>query len=79
MSNPYLKRLNSFGRRRPTNLTCISLFSGGGGLDLGAYLARFRTLLASDIKPAELDKVFVTHCISINFIPNGRKVMALIL
>jgi len=23
--------------------------------------------------------VFVTHCISINFIPNGRKVMALIL
>lgn len=57
MPNPYLTRLNSFGRRTPTNLTCVSLFSGGGGLDLGAYLARFRTLLASDIKPAFIETI----------------------
>ena len=58
MPNPYLTRLNSFTRkRRLTNLTCISLFSGGGGLDLGAYLAHFRTLLASDIKPAFIETI----------------------
>ena len=57
MPNPYLTRLNSFTKTRPTNLTCISLFSGGGGLDLGAYLARFRTLLASDVKPAFIQTI----------------------
>lgn len=49
--NPYLTRLNSFGKRQIVDRTCISLFSGGGGLDLGAYLAHFKTLFASDIKP----------------------------
>jgi len=48
--NPYLKYLNSFRNDVVGNLSCISLFSGGGGLDLGAYLAGFRTLFASDIK-----------------------------
>ena len=57
MANPYLNRLNSFRKCKSGNLTCISLFSGGGGLDLGAYLARYKTLLASDVKPAFIDTI----------------------
>lgn len=49
--NPYLKYLNSFTNHIDGNLSCISLFSGGGGLDLGAYLAGFKTTFASDLKP----------------------------
>lgn len=48
--NPYLKYLNSFQPNVNGDLSCISLFSGGGGLDLGAYLAGFKTSFASDIK-----------------------------
>lgn len=49
--NPYLTYLSSFKNDVDGDLSCISLFSGGGGLDLGAYLAGFKTLFASDIKP----------------------------
>lgn len=48
--NPYLNYLDSFERNVEGDATCISLFSGGGGLDLGAYLAGFRTLFACDLK-----------------------------
>lgn len=48
--NPYLRYLNSFRNNVNGNLSCISLFSGGGGLDLGAYLAGFKTTFASDLK-----------------------------
>jgi hypothetical protein len=32
--------------------TCLSLFSGGGGLDLGFEMAGYRVLAATDIEPA---------------------------
>lgn len=55
--NLYLKRLNAFGKNIPYKFDCISLFSGGGGLDLGAHFAGFRTLLVSDIIPAYTDTI----------------------
>lgn len=57
--NPYLKRLDSFTRDRlevaPYNL--ISLFCGGGGLDLGLGFAGFATRVASDIAPVFTETV----------------------
>lgn len=50
--NVYLKRLNSFTKKVNYSFNCISLFSGGGGLDLGAHFAGFKTALVSDIIPA---------------------------
>lgn len=50
--NIYLKRLNSFAQSKKYTYNCISLFSGGGGLDLGAHFAGFRSLLVSDLVPA---------------------------
>ena len=50
-SNPYLNYLNSFGRKRHHRYNCVSLFSGGGGLDLGASMAGFKSLLVSDVNP----------------------------
>lgn len=50
--NIYLKRLNSFRKDVDYKFSCISLFSGGGGLDLGAHFAGFKSLLVSDIIPA---------------------------
>lgn len=49
--NPYVEYLNSFGRKRRYKYNCISLFSGGGGLDLGASMAGFKSLLVSDVNP----------------------------
>lgn len=50
-TNVYLRRLNSFGREVAYRHNCVSLFSGGGGLDLGAHLAGFKSALVSDIVP----------------------------
>lgn len=49
--NAYLSRLNSFGQEIDYSFNCISLFSGGGGLDLGAHFAGFKSALVSDIIP----------------------------
>jgi len=50
--NIYLKRLNSFQlpQEHEYRYNCISLFSGGGGLDLGLSLAGFKSLVVSDVK-----------------------------
>jgi DNA (cytosine-5)-methyltransferase 1 len=50
--NIYLRRLESF---QPTQeheyrFNCVSLFSGGGGMDLGLSFAGFKSLVVSDIK-----------------------------
>lgn len=50
--NIYLQYLGNFKKKTPHKFNCISLFSGGGGLDLGAHFAGFRSLFVSDIIPA---------------------------
>lgn len=50
--NPYLKYLGSFKKVHKCKYNCVSLFSGGGGLDLGAYCAGFKSKFVSDLKPA---------------------------
>lgn len=49
--NVYLQHLGSFPKATVYTHNCISLFSGGGGLDLGAHFAGFKSLLVSDIIP----------------------------
>lgn len=49
--NIYLQHLGSFPKDSTYTHNCISLFSGGGGLDLGAHFAGFKSLLVSDIIP----------------------------
>ena len=50
-NNVYLQHLGSFPKATAYSHNCISLFSGGGGLDLGAHFAGFKSLLVSDIIP----------------------------
>lgn len=58
-TNAYLARLSSFSKNLlenpPYNL--ISLFCGGGGLDLGLSFAGFDTRVASDVAPSFVDSV----------------------
>lgn len=56
-TNIYLQRLNSFSKEVDYKYNCISLFSGGGGLDLGAHFAGFKTLLVSDIIAAYTETI----------------------
>lgn len=57
--NSYLLRLGAFKKSLIENLPykLISLFCGGGGLDLGLNFAGFGTLVASDVAPAFVDTV----------------------
>ena len=56
-TNLYLKRLNSFTSDIQYKFTAISLFSGGGGLDLGVNLAGFKSLFVSDLFPTYVDTI----------------------
>ena len=57
--NPYLKRLDAFNKAALENapLNLISLFCGGGGLDLGLGFAGFKSLVVSDITPTFVETV----------------------
>src|SRR5438045_1825526 len=57
--NSYLLRLGAFKKSLIENslYNLISLFCGGGGLDLGLNFAGFGTLVASDVAPAFVDTV----------------------
>lgn len=57
--NPYLKRLDNFTRSKLSkgSRNLISLFCGGGGLDVGLGFAGFRSLVVSDITPAFVETV----------------------
>jgi DNA (cytosine-5)-methyltransferase 1 len=58
-ANAYLSRLGSFTKDllEDTPFNLISLFCGGGGLDLGLSFAGFGTRVASDLAPAFVDSV----------------------
>ena len=60
-SNPFLDRLDTFtfDRLRIPKYRLISLFCGGGGLDLGLGFAGFESSVVSDLVPAFVDTV--TH------------------
>lgn len=57
--NAYLVRLDQFKRELLENplYNLISLFCGGGGLDLGLGFAGFGSLVASDVAPAFVETV----------------------
>lgn len=50
-NNIYLKRLETFQptQKHEYRFNCISLFSGGGGMDLGLSFAGFKSLVVSDV------------------------------
>lgn len=58
-TNIYLERLDSLPRIEDIDykFNAVSLFCGGGGLDLGAAFAGFRVLFASDIEPAHCNTI----------------------
>jgi DNA (cytosine-5)-methyltransferase 1 len=58
-ANAYLARLSGFKKELLDNppFTLVSLFCGGGGLDLGLSFAGFGTRVASDVAPAFVDSV----------------------
>lgn len=57
--NAYLRRLDAFTPKllETPKWTLISLFCGGGGLDLGLGLAGFRTVVANDLAPVFVETV----------------------
>src|ERR1044071_7677761 len=59
--NPYLTYLNSFTQEKllTPKFKLISLFCGGGGLDLGLGFAGFGSVVVSDLIPSFVDTV--TH------------------
>ena len=65
--NEYLSRLVPFtpDLLKRARYSLVSLFCGGGGLDLGLGFAGFRTLVASDVAPIFVDSV-------VNNIPTAR-------
>ena len=57
--NEYLSRLARFtpSLLKRANYSLVSLFCGGGGLDLGLGFSGFKTLVASDVAPIFVDSV----------------------
>ncbi len=57
--NPYLRRLDDFTSEHLTtpSYNLISLFCGGGGLDLGLGFAGFASLVVSDLAPVYVETV----------------------
>jgi DNA (cytosine-5)-methyltransferase 1 len=60
-SNLFLDKINSLPKPAEINYkyNAVSLFSGGGGLDIGASWAKFRVDFASDLEPE--------HCKTISY------------
>jgi DNA (cytosine-5)-methyltransferase 1 len=69
--NAYLKRLDAFtrGRLLKPRGTLISLFCGGGGLDLGLGFGGFSSVVASDLVPDFVETV-------VSNLPHARPLVA---